>query len=63
MNKTLDEVSYQDHFAQDLILQSFQEIEFVGVKGFTKFGPSGKTSAIIQFLQQQGIVHLSKISW
>ena len=63
MNKTLDEVTYQDRFAQDLILQSFQEIEFVGVKGFTKFGSSGKASAIIQFLQQQGIVHLSKNSW
>ena len=56
INKTLDEVTYQDGFIQDLILQSFQEIEFVGAKGYTKFGSSGKSSAIIEFLQQQGNV-------
>ena len=54
MNKTLDEVIYQDGHIHDLILQSFQEIEFIGLAGIAKFGSTGVGSATIEILQQQG---------
>ena len=54
INKTLDKVTYADIHIHDLIVESFKEIEFVGIRGFTKFGASGDPSAIIEFKQQQG---------
>ena len=54
MNLTLDQVTYEHKSVHDMILKSFYEIEFVGVRGYTKFGPSGDPYGLIEIKQQQG---------
>ena len=54
INKTLDQVSYADGDIQEMIAESFYEIEFTGVKDYTKFDRSGEASGLIGIYQQQG---------
>lgn len=53
-NKTLDEFTYADYDINQLIISSMKEIEFVGIRGYTKFDANGDPSGIVEILQQQG---------
>ena len=56
INKSLDEVTYADSDVHDLIAQSFEEIAFMGIRGYTSFGATGDPSTIIEIKQQQGSI-------
>ena len=54
INKTLDQFTYRDRDITELIVESFHEIDFIGVRGYTKFDESGNPSGFILISQQQG---------
>lgn len=56
INKSLDEVTYKDVHIHDLIVRSFENLGFMGLKGYTELGSSGLPAAIIEIMQQQGNV-------
>ncbi|ELT87738.1 hypothetical protein CAPTEDRAFT_22448, partial [Capitella teleta] len=55
-NKTLDEFTYSDKDINDLIIESMYEVEFVGVRGYTRFDKTGNPQGLITIRQQQGAV-------
>ena len=54
INKTLDQYSYTDSHISELIVESFHQTEFIGVRGYSRFDQSGETSGVVAFSQQQG---------
>ncbi|ELU13426.1 hypothetical protein CAPTEDRAFT_196516 [Capitella teleta] len=53
-NKTLDEFTYIDKAINDLIIETLYELEFVGVRGYTRFDKTGNPQGLITISQQQG---------
>ena len=57
INKTLDQFTYADKYINDLIVESFYEIEFVGLQGPIMFGSGDNLFGLIGFRQQIGKQH------
>lgn len=54
INKTLDQFTYADYEINQLIIESMHEIEFIGIRGYTRFDENGDPSGIVEILQQHG---------
>ena len=54
INKTLDQFTYRDNVINELITESFYEVEFMGLKGLTKCERSGDPYGLVSVTQQQG---------
>ena len=54
INKTLDQFTYEDGYINDLIVESFYEIEFIGLKGLITFDKHEDLSGLVGFSQQLG---------
>ena len=52
---TIGEYSYRDSLHYDLMVESFNEIDFMGVMGKTKFNIHGETYGMISIEQYIGL--------
>ena len=55
-NLTLDQVTYADKWVFDLIIESYSEIEFVGVSSNIQFDAMGDVPGAVDISQQQGVL-------
>lgn len=53
--KRLEDFTYSDIEMANLITESMQEVEFLGLEGYVKFDGSGGVSPNIAIEQQQGM--------
>ena len=52
--KRLEDFTYSDTEMADLITESMQEVEFLGLQGYVKFDATGGVTPNIAIEQQQG---------
>ena len=54
VNKSLEEFTYADKAMYNMMMESIHEIEFIGLRGYTKFDMSGNPSGLLIISQQRG---------
>jgi gamma-aminobutyric acid type B receptor len=54
MNKTLAEFAYGDAEMNQLIVESFYQVRFLGIRDYITFSQDGSASGIIAIAQQIG---------
>ena len=54
-NLTLSDATYENRFFYDLMIESFQEIDFLGLMGNSRFNSHGETHGMINIEQRLGL--------
>ena len=54
VNRSLEDFTYGDRAMYEVMMESMQEIEFIGLRGYTKFDTSGNPSGLLVISQQRG---------
>ena len=55
INKSLEQFTYLDMDIFQLIMDNFYEIDFIGIRGYTRFDKSGFPTGVTIISQQQGV--------